>query len=291
MNDDPPAGASPAIVDAHLHLWDTAAFELPWLASVPELSERYTVSDYLAAVGEAPVGAAVVVQAGDTAVEARWLFDVLSGADAHRLEAAAVVQFAAERDAWLGRVQSAVDERGVLPRGVRLPVHRRGAEWTALEGLPALLGAAEQRGLVVEVLCRPDQVAAVDGLAARHPGLVFVLDHLGIGTSDPDSAWRSALRTLSARANVVAKVSGLFAAGDDVVAGAERARSVVQSALQALGPERIMFGSDWPMSSRIGPYVAVLERTHAALGSMTARDAEAVWSSTARATYSLHQYR
>ncbi|MFB9311000.1 L-fuconolactonase [Agromyces hippuratus] len=281
------AADTPAsIVDAHIHLWDAAAFELPWLVNVPALRGRYSAGDYLAAVGDVPVRAAVVVQAAESAAEAAWLADALDDARGDSFEAAMVVQFSPAHGDWLGRVQPAVDARGELPQGVRLPVHRRDPDWTDLDGLPGLLRGAEERGLVVEVLCRPDQVAALDGLAARHPRLVFVLDHLGLGASEPDAVWHSAVHGLRSRPNVLAKVSGLFAPGEAVAEGDARAARAVGIALEAFGPERLMFGSDWPMSSRAGGYAEVVERTAVALGPLTGFEREALWSGTVRTTYS-----
>lgn len=272
-----------AIVDAHVHLWDTTRFALPWLAHVPELAARYTARDLVEATGDLPVRGAVAVQAGDSAAEAAWLFDATDVDAPGQVPLRPVLQYAPTGDGWLGAVQSAVNQVG-LPAGVRLPVHRHGSDWTDLEGLDALVRRLEDEGLVLELLVRPDQVAVIHGFAGAHPRLHIVLCHLGLGPVAPTAEWRSAISRLRSASNVFAKVSGLFSPGEttgrDVAA-----RDAVRTAFEALGPARLMFGSDWPMSTRAGTYSEILERTSRLLPELSSAESDAIWGRTATHLY------
>lgn len=269
-----------SIHDAHVHLWDTSRFELPWLAAVPELAPRYTAADLRAAIGDVPVGGAVTVQAGESAAEAAWL---MGETDARSTRV--VLQYAPSASGWLGAVHPVVDQLRRLPAGVRLPVHRRAADWTDLEGLGALLAEMEKRGLVLELLLRPDQLAVVDELAARHPRLPVVLCHLGLATAAPTPDWRASLARLARRATVRAKVSGLFSSPGTAGGDAPRVRDAVSAAMDALGPRRLMFGSDWPMSTRVGPYAEVVERTALSFPELSRDEATAIWRRNAEDVY------
>jgi L-fuconolactonase len=280
-----------SILDAHVHLWDTSRFELPWLAGVPELNHRYTARDLRAAIGEAPVAAAVAVQAGETAEEAAWLFDAASEVQHGGLSSRVVLQHAPAASGWLGTVHSVVDGLGILPAGVRLPIHRRAADWTDLEGLDTLLGGLEQRGLVLELLLRPDQIPVIHELAAAHPRLDIVLCHLGLSTAESRPEWRTALKMLTSRSNVSAKVSGLFSPQGTAADADSRARDAIAQAADALGPDRLMFGSDWPMSTRAGTYADVVERTALILPALTSEESAAIWRETAERIYGIADSR
>jgi L-fuconolactonase len=272
-----------SILDAHVHLWDTRRFELAWLSNVPRLAARYSADDLGVAMGDVPVTGAVAVQAGESAAEAEWLTDISAGS--HRLPSHVVLQYTPAAGAWLGTVQAAVDRSGMLPAGVRLPVHRRSADWTGLEGFAPLATRLEEEGIVLELLLRPDQIAVVRDLAVRHPRLQIVLCHLGLGSHEPTIQWRAALADLAGSSNVSAKISGLFArqgTPSEVDAGV---RSAVAAAMETIGADRLMFGSDWPMSTLVGDYAEIVDRTAGTLRDLTADESSAVWRRTAERIY------
>jgi L-fuconolactonase len=281
-----------SIVDAHIHLWDTSRFELPWLAAVPELAPRYEAGDLCAVAATLPVRGAVAVQAGESAEEAAWLLgDDTGAAGPGALPTQVVLQYAPAVEGWLGAVHDVATERGPMPAGVRIPLHRRKADWTDLEGLTALLGGLEERGMVLELLLRPDQVAAVPDLSAAHPRLDIVLCHLGLSTAEPTPEWCAALAALADRPNVSAKISGLFVPRGTPQGGQTRPKEAVSEALGALGPDRLMFGSDWPMSTRVGTYADIVEGTTQLLPPLTREESAAIWSGTAERVYGIADRR
>jgi L-fuconolactonase len=281
------ADAPTSVLDAHVHLWDTRRFDLPWLAGVPELSSRYEAGDLRDAVGALPVRGVIAVQAGESAEEAAWLLGEDTGAKgADALSTRVVLQYAPSPDGWLGAVHSVAAERVPPPAGIRIPLHRGPADWTGLDGLDILLDGLQERGMVLELLLRPDQIAVVPDVAAAHPRLSIVLCHLGLSTAEPSPEWRAALATLTCRPNVAAKISGLFAP-QGAAQGDSRARDAVAHAVAALGPDRLMFGSDWPMSTRAGSYAEVVERTAALLPELTPDEAARIWRSSAERVYGI----
>jgi L-fuconolactonase len=282
VGDRMPAGDR--LVDAHVHLWDTSATRISWFRDDLGLPRRVGPGDLARAVGTSPAGvrAAVAVQAADTEAEARWL---ARQAGAHGpLPGPVVLQYDArpgDPDAWAGMAQPVIDD-GVPVAGLRLAVPGGAADLSDVAGLDRLCEGLAATGRVLETLVRPSQLAAVAALATRHPALDVVVCHLGLGAGDPGTAWRGALAGLAARPRVHAKVSGLLTpAGDD----AARSAFVVRAAVDLLGAERLLFGSDWPMSARVAPYAEIVARTARALPALEEAAASALWSGTATRLY------
>ncbi|MEU2202121.1 amidohydrolase family protein [Isoptericola sp. NPDC019482] len=272
------------VVDAHVHLWDTAAMRISWFHDGLGLPAEVGPDDLARAVATSPVPvrAAVAVQAADTEGEARWL---ARRAVAHGpLPGPVVLQYDARPDdphAWAGMAQALIDD-GVPVAGLRLAVPGGVADLSDVAGLDALCEGLAASGRVLETLVRPDQLPAVDALAGRHPDLDVVVCHLGLGTGDPDDAWRDALAAVAARPRAHAKLSGLHTTAP---ADAGRVAAAARAAVDLLGPDRLLFGSDWPMSARVAPYAQIVARTSGALPALDDAATAAVWSGTAARLY------
>ncbi|MFB2579709.1 amidohydrolase [Herbiconiux sp. P15] len=270
------------LVDAHIHLWDLERMHLSWFSPQLGLPSRVTIGDLGLASGARP-SAAVAVQAGDTVNEARWLLDH-AATDGHGLVPAVVLQYEASAG-WAGVVQPLLEaDKGGAPRiaGLRVPTPQGAADLSDIAGLDLLAERLAATGRVLELLIRPEQLTAVGDLASRHPHLTIVVCHLGLGRGEPDGAWRRALESLTAHGSVLAKFSGVHRPVQD---DDERLRTIAATAFAALGPDRLLFGSDWPMSRRVAPYDEIVARTAAALPRLDAEESVAFWAGTATRAY------
>lgn len=280
------------VFDAHVHMWDTAVFPLPWLASVPILAPRYDVDDV-----HSPLADGVIcVQAGDTLLEAEWLLERAArfpGIDAVVLQYAASDEPAVDgTGAWAGVVHPAVArslENGGPVVGVRIPARGASDDLTAIPGIDALCSGLAANGLVLELLLRPAQLRSVSRLAERHPALPIVLCHMGIGQDPIAAGWEAELAAVAAQPSVHAKISGILSLADDDSRPDAPGR-IVRAALDSFGAERLLFGSDWPMSTRTGlDYAGVLRRIDAELARCTDEERERIFGETARSVYGLRQ--
>jgi L-fuconolactonase len=271
------------IIDAHHHLWDPTDRPYPWMDdSVAPIRRRFDTDDLRAVTRDTDVTRTVVVQAVHDPGETAWLL-------AQPDPVAGVV-------GWVDLTAPDVHERLAAVAHPRLVGIRHQAQdepdpdWLArpdvIRGVRALAAA----GLVFDLLVRDREHRAALALVDAAPETVFVLDHAGKpaiardGDGDATGAWRARMRDFAARPNVTCKVSGLLTeAGDDW-----RDRPVARYAREAVetfGPDRAVFGSDWPVSTLATDYAEVLATTESALGDLAPTDRAAVFRGTAERVY------
>ncbi|MGF6822033.1 L-fuconolactonase [Microbacterium sp. ZKA21] len=261
------------IVDAHIHLWDRTRHPLTWFRDDMGLAPRVTAADFEA---EAAVDAAIAVQAADTLDEAAWL---AAQAARSRMLSRIVLQYSAAQGVWAGASAPAL---GPSVAGLRAAIPQCAADLSDVAGLDALADGLTRTDRILEFLIRPEQLAGVAVFADRHPELRIVLCHLGLGNSAPTAPWRSDLLELAQRGNVHAKISGVVGTRTD-----RERRVIADAALEAFGPERLMFGSDWPMSARHLSHAEAVAATARMLSGLGPDDAAAVWHGTADRVYAL----
>jgi len=178
---------------------------------------------------------------------------------------------------------------GAFLSGIRHPVlAERDPGWLArpavLAGLHALAGA----GLTFDVVTLPRQLPAAVIAARSVPGLTFVLDHLGGPPAEPGQEaatgpWASAIHSLAELPNVTCKLSGAHTSQ----ARAKDLRPYYETVLAAFGPGRLLFGSDWPVSTLEAPYGQVCAMYRELTAQLSAGEQAAIFDGTARRVYRL----
>lgn len=148
------------------------------------------------------------------------------------------------------------------------------------------IGAA---GLVFDLVIRADQIAAAARLAHDLPEVRFVLDHLGKPAIRDDgyASWIGPFGDLAAAPNVAAKLSGLVTEADWQTWSVADLRPYVSAAVDAFGPDRLMYGSDWPVCLLAASYRQVKDALAEALPPLDARERAAIYGETARRVYGL----
>lgn len=271
-------------IDAHVHLWDPDLHDHAWLRSAGELLRPYGLDDLTAAAGDVT---AVVVQAGRTRAEARWLLDLAAWSE----RIAGVVVHADLGDPAAVDTIDALraEEGGSALVGVRDPVGAgMGARLWDAQVRRSLAGLGE-RGLAVDLLLGHGTLRDAYTVARDLPQVRFVIDHAAISTVDVRhdglSKWAAQLTPLGLLPNVVCKLSGLGNA--TAQPGGVHLADVSRVVLDVFGPHAVMFGSDWPVSALWSPYEAVVEATARVLGGLTADESAALWGGTAIGAYGL----
>jgi L-fuconolactonase len=142
-----------------------------------------------------------------------------------------------------------------------------------------------EAGLVYDLLVRTRELPAARETVKRHAGMRFVIDHAAkprIAAGARDEAWEKALAPLADSANVACKLSGLVTEADWKSWSPRGLEPYVNRVLDWFGPERCMFGSDWPVCLLAARYADVVE----AIRSLADDDAN-VFGETATRVYGL----
>jgi L-fuconolactonase len=276
----------PEIVDAHLHLWDLDRSEYAWITPAHgPLHTTITAQRARAELDACGVDRAVLVQAEDSVADTEFLLEV---ADRGEWVAGVVgwvrlddpVTAAAQLERWV--------EHPAF-RGVRHLVHDDPRDdFLALPAVRESLGLLARAGLPFDVPdAWPRHLPATAELAAALPELTIVVDHLGKPPAEPAAfaAWRRVLADVTGCANTVAKVSGLQVPGTPfTVAGVRPAWEV---ALELFGPDRLMWGSDWPMTLLTAGYAGTWEIMAGLIGELAPGEQEQLLAGTATRVYGL----
>lgn len=242
------------VLDSHLHLWDPALLKYSWLEgplqSVFSVAEAHAASHGLEAEYVFVQAECAVEQYVD---EVSWVSSLAAELGVRGIVAGARLD---RGDATVAHL----DALGAHPLvvGVR---HLLQGEPDGFAGTSAFrdgIAAIADRGRTFDACVRAEQIADVTALAAFRPDLRIVLDHLGkpaVGTAEcplaPSAQWLRDISELAAQPQVHMKLSGLPAeAGGSW--SAEQVHPFLDAAVDAFGPERLMVGSDWPVSAQRG---------------------------------------
>ena len=283
------------VVDAHHHLWDPAAGDYPWMAGPYEpLRREYSITELEPHLTAGHVVATVVVQARADLAET---FDLLRIAAHHPAVAGVVgwVDLTSEKAADMIRLlQSA-------PGGDRLVGLRHDAtsepdpRWLVRPDVDANIRHLAEHGLTYDFEITAREIVAAELLAARHPTVRFIVDHVAKPpiADGWSTAWADGLHRLAAAPNVWCKISGLVTEADWTHWSAEQFTPVVEHALAGFGVERLVFGSDWPVCELAASYEQVLTATRECLeaASLTPEQISAVMYRNALACYGLSAAR
>lgn len=278
------------IIDAHLHVWDLSRARYPWLTPrLPGLRRAIGFDEIEPVLRAHGVDGAVLVQAADEAGDTEGM---LATAAAHPEIVGVVAWSPLDEPASLAAdLERFAAEPLVV--GLRNLVHERPAAWLDRREVHAGLAILAAHGMPLDVpTADPSGLAAVARIGARHPELRIVIDHLGkppIGGDAEDHArWRRLLAECARNPAAVAKVSGLYGAGDELVCWTvDDVRRCVSDALDLFGPDRLIYGGDWPISELAGGYERVWAAIDTALGELAGAERAAILGGTAIRVYGL----
>jgi L-fuconolactonase len=279
-----------SVIDSHIHLWDPTLLPYPGLDSDPDLRRPFLPADLH---GSGGADEWVMVQA-----EPRYDDDT-DRADLAELEW--VASLAASDPALRGMVVRAPVEIGravceMLERiaahplavGIRRLIQDEPAGFARSRNFLDGVRVVGEFGLPFDVCVRAAERGDVAPLVDACPDVSFVLDHLG----KPDIAggewrpWREQMVELAGRPNVVCKLSG---STSEAGPGwrEETVRPYLEHALESFGPDRCMFGSDWPVATLTTTYSRWHDLVRAALAGCSESELDDVFAGTARRVYAL----
>ncbi len=276
-------------IDAHQHFWSYTPKEYPWIrAGMERLARDYLPADLAPHLAAAGLDGSIVVQARQSLDETRWLLQL---ADAHPLIKGVV--------GWVDlRSDHVADELAEFAGRKKLAGVRH-----VVQDEPDprfLLGEAFVRGLrhlaplglTYDLLLYPHQLPAAVELLALLPEQPFVLDHLAKpqvknGVAAAMEPWRTDIQALAKHQHVTCKLSGLVTEATWNGWHREDFTPYLDVALEAFGPERLMFGSDWPVCLLAGEYADVAALVTDRIATLSRAEQQMILGGTATRFYGI----
>lgn len=256
-------------VDSHHHFWDTRSgrFDYPWMTgAAAALAGVYGPDELRPHVDAAGIERTVLVQTISSVEETELFLSTAEGTD----YVAGVVGWVDLTDPAVGETIDRLKARpdGRWLKAIRHQVHDEpDPEWLlradVMRGIRTVGGA----GLVYDLLVRPRELPATLRLVAELPDVRFVIDHIAkppIATGELEP-WAGYMRQLAETGQVSVKLSGMVTEADWQTWRVDDLRPYVERLLEWFGPERLLFGSDWPVCTLAASY----EQVHTALTELT----------------------
>ena len=249
------------MIDAHAHVWDLAKTPQPWIPpeAAPVLRRDFALAELHGVALGASVDQAILVQSVNSAPETTGL---LRQGEAEPFVAGIVGWTDLADCRARASIESCLDGPGRnLLCGYRHVFEPgQAAAWFGDHYVQPALDLLGALGLAFDLLLRPHELPLAAWVAQRHPGTVFVLDHLAkphvrLGELDP---WRRDILELRRQPNVYAKFSGLPGEADWGAWSIADLRPYFDIALEAFGPQRLIFATDWPVCTLAGTYSSVV---------------------------------
>ena len=290
-----------AIIDTHQHLWDVSHFTLPWLAGAPPiLAKSYLTRNFNAAVRGLNVVKAVYMEVDvspeQQVMEAEYVI-ALSQSRRH-ITAGAVISGRPGSEDFEEYILAYKDNP--LVKGVRQVLHPDATP----QGLCLTDQFIKSMFLLASMdksydLCmRPTELADGLKLAQQCPETRFILDHCGNGDpkafmEDPAEepwhtrdGWLRDIEALAKQENVICKISGIVARAPKQW-GAEHLAPLINHCLDQFGPDRVVFGGDWPVCKLNATYRQWVEALKQVIAERSEQDQQKLLSGNATRIYKL----
>ncbi|MFC1633929.1 amidohydrolase family protein [Planctomycetota bacterium] len=254
-----------SIIDTHQHLWNLSQFRLPWLRPGEELTRDYTMADYHEATKGLGITKAIYMEVAvapeQKSAEAKHIIKVCQ--DQSNPTCAAVIGGLILEDSFKNYILQFKDNPYI--KGVRHGLNNpKQLEDNRLIQNLRLLGSLN---MSFDLLVPPRLIGEAAKLVEQCGDTKFILDHCG--NADPlafdphldwgrkpqhdADQWKRHVDTLAKQTNVICKISGIIARVPKGKASAEVLSPIVMHCLDVFGPDRVVFGSDWPVCTRGAP--------------------------------------
>lgn len=273
-------------LDSHQHFWKYSDAEYGWIDDAA-LRRDFLPDDLHKELRAAKLDGSVSVQARQTVGETEWL---LSLAETHKFIRGVV--------GWVPLTSATVErdiEKFAANKKLKAVRHvvqdEKDDRYILREDFNAGVALLDKHGLAYDILIFDRHLQFAIEFVDRHPKQRFILDHIAKprireGVVLP---WRENLRELSKRDNVWCKVSGVVTEAEHKHWTEAQLRFYIDTAMDAFGPKRIMFGSDWPVCLEATTYKGWSDLMHRATEQFSVSERAAIFGGSAMAAYHIEE--
>ncbi len=281
------------LVDTHVHLWHLDRPEgIYWIPKDNKhLYRSFMPKDHEIVARKNGVDGVVVVQAGQHLPDNQWNLDIT----AHNKALYRGVVGNLSQVIGTEKFQPLFEKLCQDDRYLGYRISGRTKE-TLTEEFYRDLKETALRGKTVDILIGSYTLEEAASIAARVPNLKVIIDHFGGVTLDDkplDPAWVEKFRAVAKHPNVFCKVSALFGRVKSQPAPLDLAfyQPILDLTLECFGEDRIVFGSDWPVTRTTAHYAAVLKLTRAYFDTKDPATSRKLFSANAAKFYGLEKMR
>ena len=253
------------IIDSHQHFWDPDRGDYHWMSpSVPVLARHYGPDDLRPLLRKAGVAGTVLVQAAQTVEETDYLLDIAKNTD---FVFGVVGWLDMEAPGFAAQLENY--RRNPFFLGLRPMLQDLEDDMWILRGaVLENLRIVADMGVPFEFLTFPRHLPHAVEACARTPGLTALVNHI---SKPPIAAcgldpWREHMSAMAAIPGMRCKLSGMITEADHDTWRPDDLKPYVDHVLDAFGPDRVMFGSDWPVCRLAGEYGEVVNALRTCIG-------------------------
>lgn len=242
-----------AIVDSHIHFWDPNHLRYPWLAGAPAINRAHLPEDLRRAAEAVDLQGIVFVEADlhpdDRLAEVAWVSE-LAQAEPRIQAIVAAAPLEQGREAVRPHLEALA--RYPLVRGIRRLIQSEAPGFCTQPAFVAAVQSLPDYGFSFDICIKHHQAEDAIRLVEQCPHVSFILDHFGKPAVKDNllDPWRDHLRTLAGFPNVVCKISGLATEADYQNWTQDQLKPYIDHALEVFGPDRVLYGGDWPVSTQ-----------------------------------------
>lgn len=278
----------PQVIDSHFHFWDPAWREYPWMAGNDSLLRPYLPADLEPLLRDHGVDRAILVQTVSDVQETREFLHIAQETSFVAGVVGWVDLTDPDVDATIRALRDRPDGRYLV--GIRHQVHdERDPDFLVRGAVQRGISAIGAARLVYDLLLKPPYIDAAVACAYALPDVRFVIDHI----AKPDIAaggfdrWARKMIPFAEMPHVACKLSGMVTEANWSTWTVEDLKPYVQAVMEWFGPDRVMFGSDWPVCTLAGSYGDVIGALRTALGPLDAATEAKIFGGTALRWYNL----
>jgi L-fuconolactonase len=277
-------------IDAHHHFWGYSPAEYGWINDqMQPLCRDFLPADLKPLLDRAGVTGAIAVQARQTLEETRWLLSLAEDKTCDATWMKGVVGWAPIAAADFQEVLAGLKQHKKL-KGLRHLIQDEPDDQFILnDAFNRGIRTLQETGLVYDIVIHARHLSQTLRFVDKHPHQSFVLDHCAkppilSGELEP---WTTQIRELAKRPNVCCKLSGLPTEAEWKQWTSATLEPYWRAVLEAFGPSRLLFGSDWPVSLLAGSYQRWIDTVTEWVAPLSASEQDAIWSGTASRVYFL----
>jgi L-fuconolactonase len=273
------------VVDSHHHFWEIDRFDYSWMPDGSPLATDYGPHHLAPLVKAAGVDYTIIVQAVSSPEEARWLLELADQNDF----IAGVVGWVDLTDPEVGYTLDELQHSKYF-KGVR---HIWEGEddpgWIVNSGAINGLHELVRRNLTFDFLAKPVNLPFIPKVMDQVPDLRAVVDHIAkpLIADHVVEPWLTDMRKVASINGIHCKISGMVTEAEHQNWTADDLRPFVHHVLGMFGTDRLMFGTDWPVSTLAAEYQTVTETAREILGSLSPTAKADVFGGTATRFYRL----